>query len=332
MAMASIWKGALVFGLVNVQVKLHPATEDNDVAFHQVHAEDGGRIRYRRVCEICGETVEYREIAKAYESSSGKTVIVTEDDLSSLPAARSREIDVIEFVPSDQVDPIRFDRSYYLEPDPSAVRPYVLLREALRETDRTAITRVALRTKTRLAALRVKDDVIVLQTMLWDDEIRKPNFAVLKDHVEVRAQELKMAASLVQTLEADFKPEQFHDDYREELLMLLEKKLESGDDAVPDFGEEKKEQAAKSGNVVDLMSALQASIDRGQQSKAAGGIDSNAAESAEKKSAAEKSGSHAAGVKPPAKKAAAKKTPAKKAPPKTVPAKQAPEKRARKGA
>jgi len=126
--MAAVWKGALVFGLVNVQVKMHSATEDNDVSFHQVHGEDGGRIRYRRVCEIDGETVEYRDIAKAYESSSCQTVIITEDDLSSLPAARSREVDVIEFVPSDQVDPMLFDRSYYLEPEASAARPYALLR------------------------------------------------------------------------------------------------------------------------------------------------------------------------------------------------------------
>jgi DNA end-binding protein Ku len=216
------------------------------------------------VCEICGEAVEYRDIAKAFESPAGKTVIVTEDDLATLPAGRSREIDVLEFVPSAEVDPILFDRSYYLEPDPTALRPYVLLREALKRTERTAIAHVALRQKTRLAALRVSGDVLMLQTMLWRDEIRTPDFEVLRGaEIEPREQELKMAASLVETLEADFHPEQYTDDYRVELLALLDRKLTNNTDVVlpPDTAPA----AAESGNVVDLMSALQASIDRGKQ-------------------------------------------------------------------
>ncbi len=259
--MASIWRGSLSFGLVNVQVKVHPATQDNAVSFHQVHAEDGGRIRYRRVCEVCGKTVEYGDIAKAYSASSGQNVIVTEDDLASLPAGRTREIDVVEFVPSSEVDPILFDKSYYLEPDQQSLRPYVLLRQALERTERTAIAHVALRNKTRLAALRVYEDVIMLQTMLWRDEVRAAEFTVLKDvEIEPREQELKMAASLIETLEGDFEPEKYTDKYREELLSLLERKLTNQEDIIA--ATDADQPGAEPTNVVDLMSALQASIDQ----------------------------------------------------------------------
>lgn len=268
--MASIWRGALSFGLVNVGVRVHPATQDNDVAFHQVHAEDGGRIRYKRVCEVCGQIVDYSNIAKAYESDTGKTVVITEDDLASLPAARTREIEVLEFVPESQVDPILFDRTYYLEPNKDAVRPYKLLCEALKRTERMAIAQVALRTKTRLAALRVHDDVLMLQTMLWDDEVRKPDFAILRDADKEppREQELKMAASLIETLEADFHPEKYHDEYREELIALIDRKLANDEDVVATEAEEVP--AEPGGEVVDLVSALQASIDRQKHRKQTG--------------------------------------------------------------
>lgn len=265
--MASIWRGALSFGLVNVPVKVHAATQDNDVSFRQVHAADGGRIRYRRVCEVCGEIVEYHDIAKAYESDTGRNVIITEDDLASLPAGRSREIDVVEFVPSDQVDPILFDRSYFLEPEKNAVRPYVLLREALKRTERVAIAHVALRNKTRLAALRVYEDVLMLQTMLWRDEVREAEFTVLRDaDIEARDQELKMAASLIETLEADFEPAKYTDDYRAELLTLIDRKLSDNTDVIePVDGGDTDESP---GQIVDLVSALQASIDRNKKRQA----------------------------------------------------------------
>ena len=262
--MASIWRGALSFGLVNVAVKVHPATQDNDVSFRQVHADDGGRIRYKRVCEVCGEIVEFSNIAKAFESPTGQNIIVTEDDLAGLPSGRSREIDVLEFVPNDQVDPILFDKSYYLEPDKTAIRPYVLLREALKRTDRTAIAHVALRNKTRLAALRVQGDVLMLQTMLWQDEIRAAEFTVLKDvEVEAREQELKMAASLIETLEGDFEPAKYTDSYREDLLALIDRKLSDNTDVIEQAQTD--ESGEGTSNVVDLVSALQASIDRNNE-------------------------------------------------------------------
>ena len=178
--MRSIWKGSLSFGLVNVPVKVYSATEDHDVKFHQVHAKDHGRIRYKRVCEMCGEVVDYRDIARAYESDNGQTVIITDEDMATLPEEKSREIEVLEFVPASEIDPLMYDRSYYLEPDSKSTKSYVLLAKTLANTERVAIVHFALRNKTRLAALRVKDfskrDVMVIHTLLWPDEIRDPDF------------------------------------------------------------------------------------------------------------------------------------------------------------
>ena len=158
-------------------------------------------------------------------------MILTDEDLNQLPVATSHEIDVVEFVPSNQVDPILFAKTYYLEPDAKAAKPYALLREALIETERMAIVKVALRQKETLAVLRVRDKAILLQTMLWPDEIRKPDFAVLDADVELRPQELKMAASLVESMAADFEPEQFSDSYREAVIELIDAKLERGESA-----------------------------------------------------------------------------------------------------
>lgn len=259
--MRSIWKGAITFGLVNVPVKVYSATEDHDVAMHQVHDVDGGRIRYQRICEIDGETVEYSHIQKAYDAGD-RTVIITPDDLASLPVEQNREIDVVEFVPSDQVDPIMFDRSYYLEPDSRSPKAYVLLRETLQQTDRTAIVKFAIRQRTRLAALRVRGDVLVLQTLLWGDEVREANFTSLKEKVDVSDKELKMSSSLVKSFESDFTPESFTDEYQEQLRKLIDAKLEQGDaiDTAATFGATGDE--AEGGEVLDLMEALRRSVER----------------------------------------------------------------------
>ena len=191
--MRAIWKGAITFGLVNVPIKVYSATEDHDVGLHQVHDADGGRIRYQRRCEVCGKVVDYEHIDKAY-AEGDTTVVLTEDDLKSLPEERSREIEVVEFVPSEQIDPIMFDRSYFLEPEKTAVKAYALLRRTLEETDRTAIVQFSLRQKTRLGALRTRGKVLMLQSLLWDDEVREADFDSLDADVRVSAQELKMAS------------------------------------------------------------------------------------------------------------------------------------------
>lgn len=265
--MRSIWKGALTFGLVNVPVKLYSATEDHDVSLHQVHDEDGGRIRYERRCEVCGKIVPYQHIDKAYDDGE-HTVVLTADDIAALPAERSREIEVVEFVPNDQIDPLMFDRSYYLEPDGTSPKAYVLLRRTLESTERTAIVRYALRQKTRLAALRVKGDVLVLQSLLWADEIREAAFPALEDSPRISAKELELSSSLVDTYASDFHPEEFVDEYQRELRLLIERKLEQGEalDTEATFGV--KEQEEEGGEVIDLMEALRKSVE-----KARGGAD-----------------------------------------------------------
>src|SRR3954453_994270 len=223
--MRSLWKGAISFGLVSIPVKLYSATEEKDVSFHQVHRDDGGRIRYKRVCQVDGEEVPYSDIAKGYELPSGEVVVLTDEDFADLPLSTSRAIDVLEFVPLDQVDPMYFSKSYYLEPDGQGAKPYVLLREALENSGRVALVKVALRTRESLATLRVRDGFFVLEMMLWPDEIRQPDFGFLDEDIEVRPQELKMAGSLIETLAGDFDPTQYSDAYREALQALIDAKV-----------------------------------------------------------------------------------------------------------
>lgn len=286
--MRAIWKGALTFGLVNVPVKVYSATEDHDVSLHQVHAADGGRIRYQRICEIDGEVVPYADIDKAYDDGE-RTVVLTSDDFAALPSERSREIEVVEFVPTDQIDLLTLDKAYYLEPDSSSPKAYVLLRRTLEQTDRTAIVRFALRQKTRLAALRVRGDVLVLQTLLWADEVREVSFPSLEETVRISSKELELSASLVESFSSDFDPTEFTDEYQQELRTLIEAKLEKGDafDTAETFGEKTD---AAGGEVIDLMEALRASVEKSRAARSgkAAGDDSDAKPAAKKKPAKKK--------------------------------------------
>lgn len=265
--MRSIWKGALSFGLVNVPVKLYSATEDHDVGLHQVHDADGGRIHYERRCDVCGKIVPYAHIDKAYDDGE-RTVVLTADDLAAMPAERSREIEVVEFVPNEQIDPIMFDKSYFLEPDGASPKAYVLLRRTLESTDRTAIVRFALRQKTRLAALRVRGDVLVLQTLLWSDEVREAAFPALDETVRISSKELELSSSLVDSYASDFTPDEFVDEYQKELRLLIERKLEQGDaiDTEATFGEVPEKEDG-GGEVIDLMDALRRSVESARGSK-----------------------------------------------------------------
>jgi DNA end-binding protein Ku len=261
--MRAIWSGAVSFGLVSVPIKVYSATTNHDVRFHQVHGADGGRIRYKRTCEVCDEVVEYADIVKGFDTPEGELITLDDNDLNSLPVSTGHEIDVIEFVPSDQIDPLLFDKSYYLEPETKAAKPYALLREALNETDRMAVVKVALRQRETVALLRVRGKAIVLQTMLWPDEVREPDFDILETDVDLKPQELKMASSLVESMGADFDPADFHDDYRDAVVELIESKKEHGD-ARPAPAAEKKDDGADS--MSDLLSALQASVDAARSS------------------------------------------------------------------
>src|ERR1700754_4467483 len=265
--MRAIWNGAVSFGLVNVPVRLYAATTNHDIRFHQVHERDGGRIRQKRTCSVCGEEVQYSEIAKGYETDDGQLIMLDDDDLATLPVASGHEIDVVQFVPSDQIDALLLDKSYYLEPESKAVKPYALLREALRETDRMAVVKVALRQRETLALLRVRDNAIVLQTMLWPDEVREPDFDILDADVELRPQELTMAASLVESLGADFDPAQFNDEYRDAVVELIERKRTTGDTR-PAPVAAKRDEGPDS--MTDLLTALQATVEAARAGSGAG--------------------------------------------------------------
>ncbi|MBE3011391.1 Ku protein [Microbispora sp. NEAU-D428] len=258
--MRSIWKGAISFGLVTIPVKLYSATEQKDVTFHQVHREDGGRIKYKRVCSVDGEEVPYSDIAKGYELATGEMVVLTDEDFADLPLTTSRRIDVLQFTPADQIDPIYFAKSYYLEPDGQGAKPYVLLRDALERSGQVAVVKVALRQRESLAALRVRDGVFVLETMLWPDEIREADFGFLEEDVDVRPQELKMAESLIETMVADFDPAEYKDAYREALQEVIEAKVAGKEVVAP-------EAPAEAGPAVDLMAALRASVEAAKRER-----------------------------------------------------------------
>ncbi len=301
--MRAIWKGAISFGLVTIPVKLFSATEEKDVSFHQVRRSDGSRIKYKRVAAADGEEVAYGDIAKGFELPSGETVVLTDDDFKDLPLTSSKVIDVLQFVPLEQVDPIYFAKSYYLEPDPSGAKPYVLLRDALEESGKVAVVKVALRTREALATLRVREGVFVLETMLWPDEVRTPEFGFLDEDIEVRPQELAMAGSLIETLSGDFDPTAYSDSYREALMSVIDAKVEGREVVQAESGQ------PTTGTVVDLMAALRASVEaaKGKAAAPSGATPTRGAGSTPAKKA------DATAVKKAAKKAT-KKAPAKKAP------------------
>src|SRR5258707_784340 len=255
--MRSIWAGAMSFGMVVIPVKLYAATEQRDVSFRQVHRSDGGRVQFRRFCSVDGEEVPYSDIAKGYELPTGDVVVLTDEDLAELPLATAKRIDVLHFAPAGQLDPILTAKSYYLEPEPAGVRAYVLFRDALERSGRVAIAKVAIRQREALAGLRVRDGVLTLETLLWPDEVRTPDFGFLDDNVDIRAQELKMAASLIDTMTEDFDPSLYRDAYREALEALVQAKIE-GNDVIRPAGTAPPE--GKAGGPADLTETLRASV------------------------------------------------------------------------
>jgi DNA end-binding protein Ku len=257
-----MWKGAISFGLVSIPVKVFPATEEKSVRFNQLHATDHGRIKYQRVCSKDGEEVPYQEIIRGYEYEKDRYVVLEEEELDSIPVESSRTIDIDRFVEISEIDPIYFQKTYYLIPDEAGVKAYALLREALTEGDKVGIAKVSFREKEHLATIRVSDNVVVLETMYWPDEIRKAAFEELDKDVKVRPQEVQMARSLIENLTDEWDPDQYGDEYRQALLELIEKKV-AGEEieyvAPP-------EEAPK---VVDLMEALRASVEATKKEKAA---------------------------------------------------------------
>ena len=248
-----MWKGAISFGLVTIPVGLYPATDEKTLRFNQLHDEDMGRIKYKRVCSVDGEEVPFEHIVKGYEYEKDKYVVLTDEDLAAVPVESSRAIDIIQFVDLEDIDPIYFQKSYYLVPEETGVKAYALLREAMSEDGRVALAKVAFREKEHLCTLRAKDGIFVLESMFWPDEIRATEFDVLQQDVKIRPQEVEMARSLIDNLSDEFKPEQFKDEYREALLQIVEKKVAGEEiEVVPE---------AEPTKVVDLMQALKASVE-----------------------------------------------------------------------
>ncbi|MGP4003655.1 non-homologous end joining protein Ku [Streptomyces sp. 8N706] len=261
--MRSIWKGSISFGLVNIPIKIFGATESHSVSFRQVHMADGGRIRYRKVCELEDEEVPNEEIIKAYEAPDGTTVPLTDEDLAALPLPTAKTIEILAFVPADSIDPLQLERSYYIGADgAAAAKPYVLLREALNTTRKVAVAKLALRGRQTLGMLRVIEDALALHTMLWPDEIRPPVGVVPEKKVKVREAELDLADTLMETL-GELDVEELHDEYREAVEALVEAKLEG---AEPEPAGEPSE----GGRVIDLMAALEKSVRAAQQERGEG--------------------------------------------------------------
>jgi DNA end-binding protein Ku len=287
-----MWKGAISFGLVTIPVAVYPATEEKTLRFNQLHDEDGGRVRQKRVCEKDGEEVTFEHIVKGYEVEKDRYVVLTDDDFAQVPVASSRAIDIVRFVDLDEIDPVLFKKSYYLVPDETGAKAYALLREAMTQDGRVGIAKVSFRDKEHLAALRFKDDAFVLETMYWPDEIREADFGGIDVRVDVRDQELAMARQLIDSLASEWNPEEFTDEYREALLRIVEAKLNGQEIEVVE--------AEPTAKVVDLMEALKASV-----AAAKGQVD-------EEPEVASRAAKKTAATKPGAKKAAAKKPAARK--------------------
>ncbi|WAC98632.1 Ku protein [Streptomyces sp. NA13] len=262
--MQSIWNGAISFGLVSIPVKLANATVSHAVSFRQIHTEDGGRIRYRKVCELEEKEVPSFEIGKGFEDADGSIIPITEEDLASLPLPTTRTIDIVAFVESERIDPLQMGNAYYLMVNGApAAKPYALLREALRRSERVAIAKFALRGRERLGMLRVVDDVIAMHTLHWPDEIRSPEEAAPETDVTVRDAELDLADALMDTL-GDVDLDSLHDDYREAVEEMVTAKVE-GREPAPE-----KEPAQGEGTVIDLMSALESSVREAKRSRGEG--------------------------------------------------------------
>ncbi|UNZ19455.1 Ku protein [Streptomyces sp. 891-h] len=320
--MRSIWKGAISFGLVSIPIKVVSATENHSVSFHQVHTADGGRIRYRKVCELDEEEVPREEIGRGFETEEGRTVLLTDDDLAALPLPTAKTVEILGFVPAEEIDPIQLDRSYYLAADGKrADKPYVLLREALRRSGKVAVAKLALRARESLGMLRVYEDTLALHTMLWPDEIRAVGGVAPEGQVEVRDAELDLADTLMETLgELDWSD--LRDEYREALEELVRAKVEG---AEPPGEELRRRTEAGGGKLVDLMSVLERSVQEARSGRQEGEAtvhelsDRQPAKKAPpKKAAASKKAASKQGA---SKKAAAKKTGSKAAAPKKAAAK-----------
>ena len=248
----AIWKGAISFGLVTIPIRVHTAVEEKSFKFNQLHEKDQGRIKYKRTCSVDGEEVPFDEIVRGYEYEKDHYVVLTDDDIDR-GLSNVRTIDIQKFVDASEIDPIYWQRSYYIAPDGTpGLKAYKLLSKALKDDNRVAVAKVAFRDKEHLATLRVRDGVFVLETMYWPDEIRDAEFEELDEDVKIGSAELQMAKSLIDNMTGEFDAEEFKDEYREKLESLVAKKVEGEEIAVVE--------ETGTAKVLDLIEALKASV------------------------------------------------------------------------
>ena len=251
------------FGLVTIPVKLYSATEEKDVTFRQVHAADGGRIKMRRVCEVCGKEIPYADVAKGFETADGRMVVLEASDFEDLPLPSARQVEIVQFVDAGEIDPAAWNRSYFLEADGPGAKPYVLLREALANANKVAVVKVALRSRESLALVRPAGELLMLHTLLWPDELRDGGFAAPPQDIKIAPGEIAMATSFIEQLTAPYDPEEFTDTYREALEAVVEAKLADAPIAAAPAAE------GGSAEVVDLMASLKASVEAAKRRREA---------------------------------------------------------------
>jgi DNA end-binding protein Ku len=263
MAPRSIWKGSITFGLISVPVKLFTAVgreAREKIDLHLLHEKDGERIHYQRVCDKGHKDLEWNEIVKGYEYEKGKWVEITDDDLAALDLDSLHTIDIASFTPAEQIDPIYFDKPYYVVPEEAGVKAYKLITDALVDEDLIGIGKVAIREREHLSALRVEDNMMILETMHWPEEIREPKFDELRKRPQVQDREKRMARQLIQQLTDDFHPEEFKDEYHKALKKLIRQKVKGEEIVIPEAAEEE-------APVIDLMEALKASVAAAKKGK-----------------------------------------------------------------
>ncbi|MFV0407488.1 MAG: Ku protein [Propioniciclava sp.] len=259
----SLWKGAVSFGLVTIPVKLYSATETKDISFRQVHPADGGRIKYKRVCDSCGEEIQYAQIGKGYETADGRMVILEAEDFQDLPLPTAKQVEILQFIKLDELDPTAYDKAYVLEAEGPGAKPYVLLREALRREGKAALVKVALRSRESIALIRPDGETLMLHTLLWPDEVREVGFAAPPADVAASDAEVAMAATFIDQLSAPYAPAELTDSYREALEQVVAAKL--GDAPTPVAAAD----TAEPGEVVDLVAALRASVEAAKKRREA---------------------------------------------------------------
>ncbi len=259
--MKVLWKGALSFGLVNIPVSMYVATENKDIKFNYLHKECMSPIKYQKFCSHCEKEVSSEDIIRGYEYQPGNYVVINQEDFERIPHENTKTVDILDFVNLSQVDPIYFDKTYYLEPAPGGEKAYTLIVDAMQKTGKIAIAKIFIRSKQSLAAIRVKENVLVMETIFYPDEIRSPaSLSKGLDPGKLNENEIKMAVSLIESLSTDFDPTRYQDTYRQALWEIIEARI-AGQEIVSPVP------TAEKGKVVDLMEALKASVKLAEENR-----------------------------------------------------------------